>query len=128
MKIIRNNIIPFKGFKAINLFGALFVRKSAQIDDVLIRHEEIHTKQIIEITLISLLVTLPFLFKLWWIILLSPLIYYIWYSIEWLIHFIRLKDTNKAYHRISFEEEAYDNQDIDWYLRERKFLNFLKYL
>ena len=27
MIIIRNNIIPFKGFAAINLFGVLFVQK-----------------------------------------------------------------------------------------------------
>ena len=27
MKLIYNNIIPFKGFKAINLFGLCFVRK-----------------------------------------------------------------------------------------------------
>ena len=30
MKIIYNNIIPFKGFKAMNLFGVLFVRKDAK--------------------------------------------------------------------------------------------------
>ena len=31
MIIIRNKIIPFKGFKAINIFGILFVR-DAEID------------------------------------------------------------------------------------------------
>ena len=39
MKIIRNNIIPFPGFKAINLFGVLFVKNNAKIDDVTINHE-----------------------------------------------------------------------------------------
>ena len=29
MKIIYNDIIPFKGFKAVNLLGVLFVLKSA---------------------------------------------------------------------------------------------------
>lgn len=29
MKIIRNNTIPVKGFKAINIFGVLFVRGNA---------------------------------------------------------------------------------------------------
>jgi hypothetical protein len=43
MKIIRNNIIPFKGFKAINLFGILFVRGNAELSDEVINHESIHT-------------------------------------------------------------------------------------
>lgn len=30
MKIIYNDIIPFKGYKAINLFGIVFARKSAR--------------------------------------------------------------------------------------------------
>ena len=33
MKIIYNNIIPFKGFKCINLFGVLFARKDAMMFD-----------------------------------------------------------------------------------------------
>lgn len=43
MKIIRNRFIPFKGFKAINLFGVLFVRKEAALTRAVINHEEIHT-------------------------------------------------------------------------------------
>jgi hypothetical protein len=30
MKVIYNNIIPFKGYKAINLLGLVFVRKGAK--------------------------------------------------------------------------------------------------
>lgn len=36
MKIIRNKYIPFKGFRAINIFGVLFVRGNAKIDNVTI--------------------------------------------------------------------------------------------
>ena len=42
MLIIRNKVIPFKGFKAINLFGILFVRENAKLDAKTINHEEIH--------------------------------------------------------------------------------------
>ena len=42
MKIIRNNFIPVKGFKAINLFGVLFVRGNAVISEKTLRHEHIH--------------------------------------------------------------------------------------
>ena len=34
MKLIRNNLIPFPDFRATNLFGVLFVRNNAKIDDV----------------------------------------------------------------------------------------------
>lgn len=34
MKIIYNNLIPFKGYKAINLFGLVFVRKGAKFTEV----------------------------------------------------------------------------------------------
>lgn len=48
MKIIRNNFIPVKGFKAINLFGVLFVRGNAVISEKTLRHEHIHTMQMRE--------------------------------------------------------------------------------
>ena len=44
MKIVYNNIIPFKGFKAMNILGLLFVRKKFKpIDKITINHERIHT-------------------------------------------------------------------------------------
>lgn len=39
--IIKNNIIPFKGYKAINLFGIIFTRKD--LNEIDINHEKIHT-------------------------------------------------------------------------------------
>lgn len=128
MKIIRNNIIPFPGFRAINLFGLLFVRKGARIDPDLLNHEEIHTRQYIEVTFASLMLLLPFLLTIWWLPILSFFTYYLWYVVEWFIHLARIKDTHKAYRKICFEQEAYENQDVDWYLRERKFFNFINYM
>lgn len=52
MKIIYNKIIPFKGFKAINLFGFLFTRKRNLLD-VDINHEAIHTEQMKELLYIG---------------------------------------------------------------------------
>ena len=103
MKIIRNNIIPFKGYKAINLFGVLFVRKNAEIDELTINHEEIHTAQMKETLYVF---------------------FYVWYIIEWLI---RLPFGN-AYRNISFEREAYANQDDLNYLENRKRFDFVKYI
>lgn len=45
MKIIYNDIIPFKGYKAINLFGIVFARKSARpLSDKNKNHEAKHTE------------------------------------------------------------------------------------
>ena len=64
MKVIYNKFIPFKGYKAMNLFGIVFVRKGAKFDTYDYNHEHIHLKQMQEM--------------LW-------IFYYLWYAIEYLI-------------------------------------------
>ena len=126
MKIIRNKYIPFPGYKAINLFGVLFVKNNAKIDEVTINHESIHSAQIAEVMIASV----PFALLLWlftnvWLgFLLVIASYYLWYVIEWLI---RLPKGN-AYKNISFEREAYANENYSDYLNERKLFSFLEYL
>lgn len=39
MKVIYNNLIPFKGYKAINIFGLVFVRKGAKFTEVDYNHD-----------------------------------------------------------------------------------------
>lgn len=106
MKVIRNKLLPLKGFAAINLFGILFVRKDSKITDRLLNHEAIHTAQMKELGYI------PF---------------YVLYLIEWFIKLIINKlDNNKAYKSISFEREAYDNQNNLEYLKNRKNYEWLR--
>lgn len=107
MKIIYNNIIPFKGFKAMNLFGVLFVRNDIKtpMDEIDINHEAIHTEQYKE------MLWIPFL---------------IWYGIEWLIKIFIYGDTHKAYRNISFEREAYQNEHDLEYLSNRKRYRWFK--
>ena len=107
MKIVRNKYIPFAGYKAINLFGILFVKGDARIDDVMINHERIHTSQIKELLYIF---------------------FYLWYVIEWLIRLIQFRNSYMAYRNISFEREAYQNEEDIHYLKSRKFFSFLKYV
>ena len=104
MKIIYNNIIPFKGYAAINLFGSIFARRGAVISEKTLNHERIHTAQMKEMLYI------PF---------------YVWYVIEWLI---RLFGKGNPYRNISFEREAFDNDDDLTYLATRKRFAWLKYL
>lgn len=107
MKIIYNNIIPFPGYKLINLFGIVFVRKSARISNIDLNHEAIHTAQIKE-----------FLY----------VFYYLWYIIEYLIRLLIYFNFHKAYKNISFEREAYENEDNLNYLNNRKHYASTKYI
>ena len=122
MKIIRNKYIPFPGFKAINLFGVLFVKNNAKIDDVTINHEAIHSRQFVELMVLFAVATF---FIRWWLPVFAPFAFYVWYIIEWLI---RLLKKGNAYRNISFEREAYANQGDFSYLKGRGWFNFLKYL
>lgn len=105
MKIIENNIIPVKGFAAINLFGILFVRKGVLITARLVRHETIHTEQMKELLFV------PF---------------YVLYVLEWLVKLCFYG--KKAYRNISFEREAYSNDEDTCYLLTRRRFAFLKYI
>lgn len=103
MMVIYNNILPVKGFKCINLFGVLFVRKGLKMTDV-DNHEAIHTKQMKEMLYVF---------------------FYLWYVIEWIV---RLFKRGNAYRNISFEREAYSNQCYLKYNKERKRFAWLEYL
>lgn len=96
MKIIYNNLIPFKGFAAINLFGVLFVRKGVNVTERLLRHEYIHTCQMRELGYIG---------------------FYILYLLEWIIRLFR---KGNAYRNLSFEREAYHHENSLHYPRLRR--------
>ena len=96
MKIIYNDFLPFKGFSCINLFGILFARKGCVLDEKTLNHERIHTAQMKEMLYIG---------------------FYLWYLVEWIVKWYRYgKD---SYRNLSFEKEAYDNDDYLEYLSTR---------
>ena len=127
MKIIRNKYIPFQGFKAFFFCGILFVRGNAKIDDVTMNHESVHSRQYVEVGILSLILLMPLVFNgLWWLwLILSVFAFYIWYIIEWLI---RLFMKGNAYRNTSFEREAYDNEKNLNYLDSRKLFAWIKYI
>lgn len=108
MKIIYNDIIPFKGYKCVNLFGVLFVRKGKKLSYKDRLHEKIHTKQMQEMLYI------PF---------------YVWYLLEWLIKlpFYKFK-AHTTYRSISFEREAYIHEYFSFYPNSRKHFAWTKYI
>ena len=107
MEIVRNNIIPFKGYKCVNLFGILFVRDDAVIGSVDINHESIHTAQMKEMLYVF---------------------FYLWYVIEWLVRLVQYRNAHTAYRNIGFEREAYTNQRNMGYLQGRGHYAWVKYL
>lgn len=108
MKVIYTKCLPIKGYIAINLFGFIFARKEFKpLSRITENHERIHTAQIRE---------LLFVF------------FYLWYGIEWLVRLFQYRDSKVAYLNISFEREAYRNQNNLGYLKARKKYRNLKYL
>jgi len=108
MRIVKNKILPPRGFKAINLFGVIFTRRCPTlISEQTKRHEVIHTAQMREMLFI------PF---------------YIWYVLEWLFRLIQYRNRMEAYRNISFEREAFANDRNENYLNERRRYSFFKYL
>ncbi|MCJ8155297.1 hypothetical protein MKJ01_16145 [Chryseobacterium sp. SSA4.19] len=74
---------------------------------ILINHEKIHLRQQLEMFV---------------------LFFYIVYVAEYYYWLVKLKDSNRAYQRISFEREAYANEHNLKYLEKRKLWSFRKYL
>ena len=100
MKIIYNNIIPFPGFCAMNLFGILFVRNKykGRLSSRIINHESIHTAQYEEL----------------WYIGFLPL-----YIFFWVKNLFKFGFNHQAYKNIPFELEANDNESSILYLSFR---------
>ena len=105
MNVIYNKIIPFKGFKCVNLFGILFVRVGCKMSEIDYNHEAIHKAQMKELLYIG---------------------FYILYLTEWVWYLVRLRNANAAYHAISFEREAYKHENDMEYLETRKMFNQYK--
>ena len=116
MKIVVNNLIPFKGYAYINLFGIIFTRnKDYKLSPISKNHELIHTLQ------------MKYLLYVF---------FYLIYVLEWIIKvfisiFIKSNNTNilnYAYHSISFEQVAYNNEKDLTYLNNANPYEWIKYI
>lgn len=96
----------FSGVAGVTLapFG-IYLSKRHMTNQKTIRHEKIHWKQQMEMLI------LPF---------------YVWYVLEWLVRLVT--DRGNAYKSISFEREAYFNENDTLYLDKRKKFSWAKYL
>ncbi len=106
MKIVRTKYFPFGDYSTINLFGILFT-KEVELDAIALQHEAIHTAQMKEM---------------------GYIFFYIWYAIEYLLIRVFHKKQDRAYHDVSFEEEAYIYDTCPGYLYTRKHYAWIKYI
>ncbi len=105
MIIVRNDFLPFDGYKAMTVWPFIFVRSGCTFSDTDMNHEEIHGRQQLE------MLVLPF---------------FLWYVLEWVVRLFA--NAGNAYRSISFEREAYANEHDRQYLSKRKTWSFVKYL
>ncbi len=107
MPIVVNKYLIGRHFVGIALWPFIVVRDPAlKRDAVFVNHERIHLRQQRE------LLVLPF---------------YIIYAIEYGIRLVQYRSSKEAYRNISFEREAYANEENLSYLKKRKPWNFVKY-
>ncbi|MBP4138927.1 hypothetical protein [Flavobacterium geliluteum] len=105
--IVAKYLIP-KGYRGLTLFPFVLVKYDLDATNkTLLNHEKIHLRQQLEM----------FVFP-----------FFIWYFLEYLIRFIQYKKADLAYRNISFEREAYANENNLSYLKNRSFFRFLNYL
>ena len=131
MKVIYNNIIPFKRFLATCLWPFIYVREeykhafTARVE----RHENTHGEQQKELLVVgcSLAAILYLCGCGWWSLLAIPLFFW-WYGIEWLVRLCIYRNPMTAYKNICFEREAYDNESDIVYLDTRKHFAFIHYI
>lgn len=103
--IIQSKLMP--KHICLNLFGTLWTRDRSWIDEYVVNHEKIHTRQQKELLFI------PF---------------YLIYILEWLVRLIQFRNQQKAYMNISFEREAYNHGHDLTYLKKRKPYSWVKFL
>jgi hypothetical protein len=103
-------LILFRGVRlpkvqGICIWPFVFVKPKSP-SKIMLNHERIHLRQQVELFIVF---------------------FYIWYIFEWLYFFVKFRNWWKAYHEISFEKEAYQNETNLEYLKNRAFWSFLKY-
>lgn len=109
MKIIRvkNTKLFPQGYKAITIGPFVITKSHTVLNLVDLQHEDIHWSQEKEMLI---------------------LLFLVWYVIEFIIRLCIYGNWDRAYRNISFEQEAYNNQNTTDYIKTRKHYNWIKYI
>jgi hypothetical protein len=120
-------LILAKGFAAITL--GCFVLAKGKLTERMKRHEMIHVAQYLEVTCTMLvgLALASVLTGMWWLLALTPVVYYGLYVFNWFVAFL-VPTVENPYRAISFEREAYDNEDSACYINNRPLFGWIRYI
>lgn len=134
-KIFYNNLIAkmLIGCHTITIGPFILTEKKTkeELGQETINHETCHSIQWIELLIVTSI--LIFIIQLlvgispWWY-LLSTISFYIWYTVEYLIRLIMLRNHKKAYKSICFEKEASESESDQNYIENRLLFSWTKYL
>lgn len=132
-KVIYNNLIPFKGYRAMAFWPVIFARKAAKyLQGYVKNHESIHLRQQLEVLIVSIALLLMLVLSLdlsWWWMAASPFVYYVWYVTEYLVRLCIYRNHWEAYRNISAEQEAFLFQmDFNYLPNDRRPFAWLKYI
>ena len=104
--IVFKYLMP-KWVRGLSLYPFVFLScKEDKYNYVLINHEKIHIRQQLELAVVF---------------------FYIWYLVEFLVRYFQFKNVKNAYLNISFEREAYQNEQNLIYLSNRPFFKFVSF-
>ena len=107
MILVSKFLVP-KGYTGLTLFPFIFLKYGFLTkNEILINHEKIHLRQQLEMLVVF---------------------FYLFYGIEFLVRLFQYKNWYNAYKNISFEREAYLNENDLNYLKNRRFWRFITYL
>ena len=124
----------------IMLFGFVFSKlKEEEVTQRVRNHECVHARQWFETTALAgtiiLALVLVFNISAWWMML-SGIVYYVWYIVEWMIKGVYYTimidewtcDMETPYQSISFEREARLSERNSNYLENSNYFAWLKEL
>jgi len=108
MILLVNKYLFRKNFNGITLWPFIICCDAKLKEDLrFINHEKIHLRQQLQMLI------LPF---------------YIWYITEYVFRLIQYRNKHLAYKNISFEREAYKNENDLQYLNRKSFWRFLNHM
>ena len=137
---VAKSVLCLSKCHTIMLFGFVFSKlKEEEVTQRVRNHECVHARQWFEVTSLSgmviLALVLAFGISAWWM-LLSGVVYYVWYVLEWMCKCVWYSimidewtcDMETPYQSISFEREARLSERDSNYLENSGYFGWLKEL
>ena len=137
---VAKSVLCLSKCHTIMLFGFVFSKlKQEEVTQRVRNHECVHARQWFETTALAgtiiLALVLVFNISAWWMML-SGIVYYVWYIVEWMIKGVYYTimidewtcDMETPYQSISFEREARLSERDSNYLENSGYFGWMKEL